>query len=65
MIYKGAQVPKNSSTAGVRQFPRGKNRGKWQAFYKDKEGLIYQGPPRDLKHQATFDLSLLKTRVYI
>ncbi len=64
-IYKNTEVPSDSGTAGVRQCPRGIHKGKWQAFYKDKEGMIFSGIPREQKYQAVFDLSLLKTKTYV
>jgi len=64
MKYKETEIP-DSGIAGVKRIPRGKDRGKFQAFYKNKKGLIFTGKPRDLEYQAVFDLSLLKARIYV
>lgn len=64
MIYKDTKIEK-SGVAGVKKIHRGKDKGKFQAFYKNKNGLIFTGQVRDLKYQAVFDLSLLKARVYL
>jgi hypothetical protein len=64
MKYKNAEVP-DSGQAGVKQIDRGKNKGKYQAFFVSKKGDIYTGSPRENKAKALFDLSILKARIYV
>jgi hypothetical protein len=64
MKYKGSIVP-DSGLAGVKQIDRGKDKGKFQAFYQNKTGDIFVGPIRENKGKALFDLSILKARIYI
>ena len=65
MKYKGEEAPKNSGTAGVKQFSKGINRGKWAAFYRDGSNLCYTGPAREHKGQALLDLTAIRARIYV
>lgn len=65
MKYKGEDAPDTSGTSGVKQRERGQHRGKWQAFYRSGQGHVFTGEYRNTRAEAMFDLSALKSRIYI
>jgi len=67
-IYKGESVPEGKTgIAGVKFRERGKNKGKYQAFYQTPkpDSMIFTGPYRDTKELAQLDLIAVKARIYL